>query len=65
MSYQLNFARDEEYDGDSSDELYQDDETDLEGNSIGRQDELRQFIANPRKRRQRRRKHQGKEKRFP
>lgn len=68
VAFQLNIARDEnsvkkdydEYDDDSFDDSYEDDKTDLEFNSIGEKDELRQFIFNPRKRRQRRRERRGK-----
>lgn len=50
----------ENYDDDPLDSLDLDDETGSDINVIGRGDELRQIILNPRKRRERRRKHQGK-----
>lgn len=50
----------ENYDDDPLDHLELDDETGSDLNVIGRSDELRQIILNPRKRRERRRKHQGK-----
>lgn len=48
------------YDDDPLDDLDLDDEMGTDVNVIGRGDELRQIILNPRKRRERRRKYQGK-----
>lgn len=50
----------ENYYDDPLESLELDDETGSDLNVIGREDELRQIILNPRKRRERRRKHQGK-----
>lgn len=50
----------ENYDDDPLENLDLDDEIGSDLNVIGRGDELRQIILNPRKRRERRRKHQGK-----
>lgn len=56
----LNDTYYENYDDDPLEDLELDDEMDSDLNVIGRGDELRQIILNPRKRRERRRKHQGK-----
>lgn len=50
----------ENYDDDLLESLDLDDEAGSDLNVIGRENELRQIILNPRKRRERRRKHQGK-----
>lgn len=49
----------ENYDDDPLDDLDLDDDMGSDLNVIGRDDQLRQIILNPRKRRERRRKHQG------